>query len=370
MLYFFLVKRKAFYFLFFRTMNLSNLTNIVNEFTKNSNGKNTKNNANNKKDEFQKQQAPLKEQLKNTFFLLKNTFKILSRNKDIASPTLRSIYYSLALRVLFFTMLLCFFLYPLLWFLLLFVYIIGAIYKYFYFAKQKSSQSYLVWYAIGGQEASYQQAMDYVKNDFKKYRSIAYIDMARGFIKNAHNSESRWIKWLIRNLLLSGLDEVLDLVSNFLLPVMVIENKWITQVKDDLKAIKDNIPQTLTWVFGIDLLWSAVNKLLSIIYFFIFILGVFIGWILGFTMDTMSVVIGGVTISYLPMLIFVVIVSLVSVIILRLVDGVKVAYFTIFYTNVMKPDIITEDLKEELQQYLQFRWKDEKMKRKSNIQNT
>jgi hypothetical protein len=332
--------------------DLANIANAVNGSSDNWNNTNlgTKNNNFSKK-----KKAPFKEQLKNTFFLLKNTFKILWRNKDIIKPTMVSIYYSVILRVLFFIMIGSFFINPLIWVILLLIWFIAFVYKFFYLAKQKSNQSYLVYNTISWNNISYNNSLVYIKNDFNKYKSIAFIDMARLYIEKANNWEKSWIKWMIVGLILSWLEEVLDLISNYLLPAMVIENKSITNVKDDLKEVKNNIPQALVWVFWIDFLWSAINTLFGLIYFFMIIIAWLIGWWMWFISETMIITIADNNISLLPWIISIVIISIISVIILRLVDGVKVVYFTIFYTNIMKPDSIADDLKDELQKYLQFK---------------
>ncbi len=160
---------------------------------------------------------------------------------------------------------------------------------------------------------------------------------------------------MIVGLILSWLEEVLDLISNYLLPAMVIENKSITKVKDDLKEIKNNIPQALVWVFWIDFLWSAINTLFGLIYFSMIVVAWLIGWGMWFISDTMIITIAETNISLLPWIISIVIISIIAVIILRLTDWVKVVYFTVFYTNIMKSETITEDLKEELQAYLKFK---------------
>ena len=338
--------------------DLANIANTVNSVSNNRSSASNNNwtNSNWNNNNFsKKKKAPFKEQLKNTFFLLKNTFKILWKNKDIIIPTKVSIYYSVILRILFFSMIGSFFINPLVWVILLFIWFIAFIYKFFYLAKQKANQSYLVYNTISWNNISYDKSLNYIKNEFNKYKSIAFIDMARWYIEKANNWEKSWIKWMIVGLILSWLEEVLDLISNYLLPAMVIENKSITKVKDDLKSVKDNVPQALVWVFWIDFLWSAINTLFGLIYFFMILIAWLIGWGMWFVSDTMIITIAENNISILPWIISIVIISIIAVIILRLVDGVKVVYFTVFYTNIMKSESITDDLKNELQNYLQFK---------------
>ena len=316
---------------------------------------NNTNNTNNNNNFSRKKKAPFKEQLKNTMFLLKNTFKILWRNKDIIIPTKVSIYYSVVLRILFFTMVGSFFINPIVWVILLIIWFIAFIYKFFFLAKQKANQSYLVYNTISWNNISYENSLNYTKNEFNKYKSIAFIDMVRWYIDNANSSKKEWFKWMIIWIILSWLEEVLDLISNYLLPAMVIENKSITNVKEDLKAIKTNVPQTLVWVFWIDFIWSVINTLLILVYVIIIFIACLIWYALWFVTESMNILVADNNISLIPVFISIVIISIISVIILRLVDGVKVVYFTVFYTNIMKAESITDDLKADLQSYLHFK---------------
>ncbi len=340
--------------------DIANIANSVNNMANKWNNNYWSNNENinktwvsNKNSNFsKKKKVPFKEQLKNTFFLLKNTFKILGRNKDIVKPTMFSVYYSLILRIWFYVMIVSFVLNVLLWLLLLLIWIIAFIYKFFYLAKQKANQSYLVYNIISWNNISYKKSLDYTKNDFNKYKSIAFIDMARWYIDKANDWKGGGIKWMLIGLILSWLEEVLDLISNYLLPAMVIENKSMLESKDDLKAVKDNVPQTLAWVFWIDFLWSCINSLLWLTYLIMIVASWLIGWLIWYSSENIFM-------AMLPSIITFVIISLISIVILRLVDGVKVVYFTVFYTSIMKSESITDDLKDELQNYLQFKEKNE-----------
>ena len=63
------------------------------------------------------------------------------------------------------------------------------------------------------------------------------------------------------NMFLGFLEEVWDLVSNFMIPSVIIEEKSIKEIVPDLKKLKNNVPATLTGVFGIDFAGSAVKSL-------------------------------------------------------------------------------------------------------------
>ena len=333
-------------------INIPNGVSWINNMT---NWNNKNNGRNHHHDSFwKKRKVPFKHQLRNVVFLLKHTFKILWRNKDITCPTMASIYYSVVVRILFFAMLGSFFIEPLLWIVLVIIWIIATVYKFFYFAKQKSNQSYLVFNTITWNNISYKDSSRYIQHDFNKYRSIAFIDLIKWYIENSNNRQRTWIKWIIVGGILSWLEEILDLISNYLLPAMVIENKSISAVKDDLKEVKDNVPQALVWVFWIDFLGSAVNILLWFVYIVMICLGGLIGWGMWFVSDTLIITIWDHYVSFLPLLIFIIIISIISVIILRWVDAVKVIYFTIFYTSIMKSENIIADLRDDLNSYLIF----------------
>ena len=329
--------------------------NLSEDLWDNTNQKNKNTSNHNNKYSQQKRKIPFWEQLKNVMYLLKHTFKIVSTNKDIVKPTIKSAIITTIIRILIIGAIIQFivnsvFIFATLW-ILIFLYF----YKFFYIAKQKSIQSHLVYSTITDDNKNYNQSYDYVKNDFNKYKSIAFIDMCRRYIETQENNERNGIKWMVIWLMISGLEEVLDLVSNYLLPAMVIENKSLTESAQDLKQLKTNVPQTLIWVFGIDFVWKIVNTLMWWAYFVIIWIGLLIGWSLGWFVDTMNMIIFNQQITFLPVILSISIVLIIGWVLDVIVNSIKTIYFTIFYSNIMKWNEINSELKQELENYLQFR---------------
>ena len=139
-----------------------------------------------------------------------------------------------------------------------------------------------------------------------------------------------------------------------MLPSVVIEEKKLKEIAPDLKSLKENVPATLAGVFGLDFAGDAVKKLLGGVAFLLVLLSVAAGWLLAFVTDAgaVSLFSGAVTISWIPTYITLFLAVLVSGIAGKLVESIKVIYFTVFYTSIKQPQNITEELREDLTHYL------------------
>src|SRR3989338_5502337 len=128
---------------------------------------------------------PFTDRLKDTGFLLKNSFKVIGKDKDIVKPTIHITIFSVILTTLFFGVLLSFFTgrhvgWGIL--VLLFLIFILTPFKFFYYIRQKADQSWIVYNTITGKDISYRDAHNYTKNQKSSLRKIALIEALMKYV--------------------------------------------------------------------------------------------------------------------------------------------------------------------------------------------
>jgi len=297
---------------------------------------------------------PFKDRLKDTGFLLKNSFTIIGKSKDIKAPTIHIIALSILITTFIFASLFSFFLGKFVIIgvlLLLFTIFILIPFRFFYEVRQKADQCWIVYNALAGKEISYSDAHAHTKNEKGKLTLIAFIDM---LIKYAGNQrgQKKGILGVIINIFLIALVEIWDLLSHYMLPAVVIEEKPLKEMVPELKALKNNVPATLMGVFGIDFAGDVIKTLFNSIKILLLIISVGIGYLISLKTQTTVITLFGFSFSWVPVLIMMYIIFLISGIFTKLVESVKVIYFTIFYTSVTRPMIIIGSMRDELTHYL------------------
>src|SRR3989344_4933026 len=128
---------------------------------------------------------PFKARIKDTGYLLKNSFVIIGKDSDIIKPTIRMAIYSVVLITLFFISLLTFFTGNFVGtgiLLLLFVVFILFPFKFFYYIRQKANQSWIVYNTITGKDIDYKAAHEHTKSEISSIRKIALIDMLMKYV--------------------------------------------------------------------------------------------------------------------------------------------------------------------------------------------
>ncbi len=171
------------------------------------------------------------------------------------------------------------------------------------------------------------------------------------YIKS-QNGNRKGILGILIGLFLSFLDEVWDLLSHYMIPSVVIEQKSLKEIIPEIKSLKTNVPATLTGVFGIDFVGNVIGSLFAGIFFISLLVSVGIGYLISLFTQTTIITIGSFSFSWVPVFIMLFLVSIVGGIYKKIVESIKVIYFTIFYTSIMKPNNIREDMKDELTHYL------------------
>jgi len=294
------------------------------------------------------------DRLKDTGYLLKNSFKVVGKDKDILKPTIHMIILSVILTTLFFISLLSFFTgHYVGWGIILLLILIFVLtpFKFFYYIRQKADQSWIVYNTICGGDISYSDAHNHTKLQKSNLRKIAFIEI---LMKYAGSQRSRkgGIGAVLINLFLAALVEIWDLLSHYMIPAVVVEQRPLKEIVPQIKSLKNNVPATLVGVFGIDFVGNVIGTILFPIYLLTLAIGAGIGYSLVSVLPNTIWTIGGFSFSWIPVFIAFYIVFIIGAIIRKIVESTKVIYFTIFYVAIRAPANINKEMRAELTHYL------------------
>lgn len=294
--------------------------------------------------------------MQDTRFLLQNTFKVAGANRDIAKPTVHMAALSAALTTLLFISVLSFFTGRAIGagviLLLVFLFILTPM-KFFYYIRQKANQSWLAYNAITGHSIGLGDAHKHTGGLRTNLRQIAAVEILVKILGSQRESRGG-IRSVLINLLISGLTEVWDLASHYMLPALVVEKQTIRKLIPQMKSLQSNVPATLMGVFGIDFVGNVINMILLPVYVAALIIGVGIGSLLASTMPATVWTLGGLSFSWVPPFIILYTILIFGGIVGTIIASVKVIYFTLFYAAITHPDDIAAEMKEELTHYLQL----------------
>jgi hypothetical protein len=298
---------------------------------------------------------PFTDRLKDTGFLLKNSFKVVQKDTDIIKPTIHMVIFSSILTILFFGSILTFLTgkfvgWGVLTLLILIVFFTP--FKYFYYIRQKADQSWIVYNTITGKDIDYPQAHAHSKTQKSSLRKISFIEILMKYAGSQRNNKGGIGAFLI-NIFLTALVEIWDLLSHYMIPAVVIEQKPLKEIIPQIKSLRNNVPATLVGVFGIDFVGNVLNTLLVPIYLVVIALCVGIGTL--FSTGAYTWAFSGFSFSWVPVFVGLFLVAIVGGIFKKIVESTKVIYFTIFYTSISKPKNITADMRSELTHYLQMK---------------
>ena len=297
---------------------------------------------------------PFKDRLKDTGFLIKNSFTIIGKDKDIKKPTINMIVLSIVITTFIFISLFTFFSGQFVFIgilLLLFTLFVLIPFRFFYDVRQKADQSWIVYNTLAGKDISYSDAHEHTKSDKDKLRLIAFVDILMRYAGSQRGQKKGFMGLLI-NLFLTALVEVWDLLSHYMLPAVVIEQRPLKEIVPELKALKNNVPATLAGVFGIDFVGNVIRSLLFPIYLLFLAISIGIGYLVSPAIESTVITIANFSFSWVPVLIMMYFVFIISGILKKIVESIKVIYFTIFYTSITRPMIITPSIRNEITNYL------------------
>ncbi|UYM14655.1 hypothetical protein [Endozoicomonas euniceicola] len=192
------------------------------------------------------------------------------------------------------------------------------------------------------------------------YSMIDYLIKSKS--SEESDSESNTGSNFFINLLFDVFSEVWDLVKNFSLPAIVIDQSTIRQIPEKLSLLKKNIPGALAGVLGIDLIGSLIGSLSLVLFLPALALGAGVGY-LGHSLFPESWMIltenNEIVVNTLPIFILLFISFVLSSLFTSIVDIVKTSYFTTFYIALTRPDDIQEDLRAKVTHYLDYEGKTE-----------
>ncbi len=297
---------------------------------------------------------PFKDRLKDTGFLIKNSFTIIGKDKDIKTPTIHMIVLSILIIVFIYSSILMFILgkFVIVGVLLLLLTVFILIpFRFFYNTRQKADQSWIVYNTICGKDISYKDAHNHTKSEKGKLRIIAFVDILISYA-NSQKGNKKGIVGILINLFLSFLNEVWDLLSHYMLPAIVIEQKPLKEIIPEIKSLKNNVPATLVGVFGIDFVGSVIGSLFGGLFFIFLLISVGIGYLVAMFTEVTIITFASFSFSWVPVFMMLFLVSIIGGIYKKIVESIKVIYFTIFYTSIMKPMNISQELRGELTNYL------------------
>jgi hypothetical protein len=300
---------------------------------------------------------PFINRLKDTLFLLKNSLTVIGKDEDIIKPYLRMAIFSFVLTSLLFgavlgvatgeymgTGILIF---------LLVVFFLNP-FRYFYDVRQKACQSWIVYNTIVGKNISYLDAHQHTQASKPQLRIIAIIDIGMAYLRMQKSKNDGGIVAVVMILFFRFLEEVWDLLSHYMLPAVVIEQKQLREVTPQLKKLRKNVPATLAGVFGIDFVGNVLGSILFPLYMVFLALSVGVGTLLVSSFPSTAVSPFDITFSWVPVAIVMYIIAVLGGILKKFVESVKVIYFTVFYTTLTRPGKIKGTMKKELTHYLKM----------------
>ena len=293
-----------------------------------------------------------KEKLERIKILFLGITSIVKKNSGILIPTYKMITFSIfRLSILLVGIILLIEkTYTFLAVVLILLFFLLSFWKYFFFVKQKALQSMLVYHTATKGESTLRE----VRTEYKKIsRKMFLVGLADYFVEKSQNSTK---KGIIEKLLLSALDEVWDLLKNFMIPVIAVEQKSIEEAAKDLKLLKSRAPEVLVGVLGIDFVGKFLVGALFPLFFVIFVLSIGLSWLLPFafanvtqvTLSNFSFALVGVVLGFYVISVIISLIYIVAV-------SVKTIYFTILYTMIKYPQRINESIAPKLIQFIEMK---------------
>jgi len=297
-------------------------------------------------------------------YLLKHTFTIVGRDSDIFVPVLKMSAMAVIVVCLFFggitavvlgnggmgTWLILFGL-------------VAFVFKYFYYNMTELALSRLVYETAIGNDPDGASVKQQLQGMRGRLWLLSLADMLSVWI-----SAQRGKSGFLTRMILGGLVEIWDLVNHFLLPAFAIDKLSTREAAHKLTDLKDNVPETLVGVFGIDVAGGVVRAIIGPAYVLGGLLGLAMGLLFGGSMPEgfsggeignlfpsipAWLPFGPETVfSWMPFFIVIFLCFIGNAVLARLVTAIKVVYFTMFYARITHADKLMPEIREELEGYL------------------
>lgn len=310
---------------------------------------------------------PFSERLSRIGYLLKHTVTVVGRDADIVTPWIAMIVYAAVMVTAFFGgvlgMLMGSFT---IWGPSFGLAILMFVYKYVFYNYREMGQSWLVYETICGRDRSYADAKAKAKERKSGVWKLAGLDMLMAYVgSQKEETSSGLVDWLI-NLFIQGLMEVWDLVNHYMLPAIAIDELSLTEGVKTMKGLRDDVPETLAGVFGIDFIGSVVWQVTGGLYVvLVLVAGALVYFASGVLPEAFTITVrehpfgaDPLLLNVLPVIALFYVGKLFGVVFERTVTSIKVIYFTIFYTQITHQDRIAEDLQPQLVSYLRMEEED------------
>ncbi|MDN6180493.1 MAG: hypothetical protein L0I84_05740 [Halomonas subglaciescola] len=304
-------------------------------------------------------------------YLVKNTFTIVGRDKDILVPVVKMSLYASLVVVLFFGGIAAVIIgrggtaaWMFLFSIILFVY------KFFFYNRLELRLSRLVFDTACGKDATVKAAKAELTGMKRQVFILGLVDMLRAWITRQQDGSKGFM-----SLLLGALGELGDLVTHFLLPVFAIDKLGVKDGCMRLGVLKDHVPETLGGVFGVDIMGGVLRTIMSPLYLIAGIIGVLAGLFFGdflpaafsagplgdlfSTIPAWLPVDTATVFSWFPLFVLIFLSCIGNAIFARLVATIKVIYFTLFYARIAHAEKLTPDLRQALDGYLQVEASDD-----------
>ena len=147
-----------------------------------------------------------------------------------------------------------------------------------------------------------------------------------------------------------------------MLPAVAIDRLSLTEGVKKMKDLRNQVPETLTGVFGIDFIGRVVGQVTGGLYFVLILVAGGATYLGGealprtfrFTVQETPIGSGPLVLNVLPLIVGLYVGKLFGVVFERTVTSVEVIYFTIFYTQITHRDRIANGLQPQLVSYLRM----------------
>lgn len=226
-----------------------------------------------------------------------------------------------------------------------------APYKYFYYSKEKAKLSLMTYSAIQGNNLSYESAEKQLK---KRGGSLTYVSFVDLFVKNLGTKHRKGPIEMIRNFLLSSVKEIIPMLSRFMLPAVVVENRSLNSLVYKIDSLNRNVSKELILPLKRKHPIEIAKKFLVF-----FNIGMLIfSFIVGFLFAEFGA--GGIfrflgsQFSWYPIFMLMFISATLTGISMRVLDSLAVIYFTVMYAMINKSKEVDKRMAMDLMVYLRL----------------
>ena len=227
--------------------------------------------------------------------------------------------------------------------------------------RYKAVGSWMIYDILQGKDTDIPSGAKAIKGMGVSLFLYSIIDyMVRSKSSEGSDEDSNEGSSFFTSLLLGVFSEVWDLVKNFSIPAIAIDQSSIRQIPGKLSFIKKNVPGALVGVLGIDLIGSLIGSLSLVLFLPALALGAGAGYF-GHSLFPENWLIltenNEVAVNTLPIFILLFISFVLYSLFTSIVDIVKTSYFTTFYIALTRPGDIQEELRAKVTHYLDYEGK-------------